>query len=1382
MDDDWEELFSEKHNRRYWKNKKTSEKTWKDPKSQNLPTVAAENSSNADNLKLDISGSVPAGTDNEEWEMLYNEKHKRNYWKNKKSGEKSWNPPPQKAVEHVAQDSTSDWVEDFNEKHKRKYWKNIKTGEKSWNPPPNLGTADAKPVDTVSDSHEATSDDWIEGYSEKHKRKYWKNKTTGKSQWTNPNGTTPGTLSKTGSFTSLSLAQESHTPATEWEELYSEKHKRKYWKNKATGKMSWTKPTEATATADEQSTVAAPIAPVSEAKQSAAEGNESEWTELYSQQNKRKYWKNKATGKTQWTPPPPSAVAKPQEHINHQPAPPPPVVEKKKSLVFRSVVRLPTNPAGLYFIELLGPIDSTSLTLYEIINENHFLSNCESFVLSEASITSMESVTEFRRLDLSSSSSLFSNVICNKEIGSLELILQSSSVSSSSSHHSKQPLSIITDHSTEESKSSSSSSSSSSSTEGGEESIILYFHSAVLAQQLSHLLFMCPSVSASQSEHEDHTSEHRLLMNSFASDLFVSASYLVNIPQQYLELEMILAKHNRSFYEKVFLSDDHNKGKEEEKQGEGNILSDKENNMLVPSIRYINPNLSSSTGEKSLETVESDFFPLSGMIVLKVQLNISSLLPDGSNTGNSSATPQLKSGAWMPCWITIDYSNKSISFYERGPKQPPSFRINCFSSTLRVNDLTDIEEELTIGIIDGVLSDLSSSSSSSSDLLNILFLFRNVEDLWRWSMSFSSICSIIQWKNNDFLTSHKLPKYHTFSSSPSDNLLLQSILNDGNVLSGLENAIIDRDIIRNGIRHISLPGYQLLSHYRFYSSSSTSSSSAATAAVGGQAQGRIIIIGNKIDQHHQHHSSCNRINDGSLLLSINGLSAVQLPSNTVLKFISDLPKDILIDIAYLKFPAKSDFFINLLEIDNHGIVPVFPSHHHHQQQSPHSSPFQRSSSYDHHDQQQQQQQQQQLSPNVRTTNTAVPTGIAGRKLDSEAANSLNRVLERKKSWQQSSNALSINEKLATSDYKEVALSSPYGSSSHLPLSPHQQQEQEQLVQVSSSLKRKKVSLNEFNLTNFSDLSWSRYRLTLSAGRLTFSSLSSENETEIPYSILLNACQLKVMIHHNKGNNIPLMNNLSELCLEISDYRYHLLLNCSSFRLFRSLLRSLLLVMKLSGSLPIDLPYVYSQGEKSKVIRSRFLKLEQGGRGGKQDVVSGRKKIDQAREEEDHLENNENDLHLESLKKTYQKYSGSGLLQQAMLLSNLSLGENDDEEEDDDDSSLEEGNRQHHHEGRKNKGKGSVIASIRSSIIDDYQNEEYRSRSLLQAAENLEDILSSLELPLVFPTPNVIDSHLQELRNMNRTNHQLIAELMTLQVSFLPFFGFLVVFLIFLLFF
>ena len=32
----------------------------------------------------------------------------------------------------------------------------------------------------------AAADEWIEAYSEKHKRKYWKNKVTGKTSWTAP--------------------------------------------------------------------------------------------------------------------------------------------------------------------------------------------------------------------------------------------------------------------------------------------------------------------------------------------------------------------------------------------------------------------------------------------------------------------------------------------------------------------------------------------------------------------------------------------------------------------------------------------------------------------------------------------------------------------------------------------------------------------------------------------------------------------------------------------------------------------------------------------------------------------------------------------------------------------------------------------------------------------------------------------------------------------------------------------------------------------------------------------------------------------------------------------------------------------------------------------
>jgi hypothetical protein len=84
-------------------------------------------------------------------------------------------------------DGSSDWEEKYSEVHKRAYWSNKKTGERTWTKPV-AGGAAASPRLVAAGGAAATggSSDWAEKYSDEHKRAYWSNKKTGERTWTKP--------------------------------------------------------------------------------------------------------------------------------------------------------------------------------------------------------------------------------------------------------------------------------------------------------------------------------------------------------------------------------------------------------------------------------------------------------------------------------------------------------------------------------------------------------------------------------------------------------------------------------------------------------------------------------------------------------------------------------------------------------------------------------------------------------------------------------------------------------------------------------------------------------------------------------------------------------------------------------------------------------------------------------------------------------------------------------------------------------------------------------------------------------------------------------------------------------------------------------------------
>jgi hypothetical protein len=154
------------------------------------------------------SAAVPSEA---EWEEKYSDEHKRPYWSNTMTGERTWTKPvaggaaaaspPRAEVASprlaaavangdvgATPDGSSDWEEKYSEEHKRAYWSNKKTGERTWTKPVAGGAAAASPRLVAAGGAAATdgSSDWEEKYSEVHKRAYWSNKKTGESTWTKP--------------------------------------------------------------------------------------------------------------------------------------------------------------------------------------------------------------------------------------------------------------------------------------------------------------------------------------------------------------------------------------------------------------------------------------------------------------------------------------------------------------------------------------------------------------------------------------------------------------------------------------------------------------------------------------------------------------------------------------------------------------------------------------------------------------------------------------------------------------------------------------------------------------------------------------------------------------------------------------------------------------------------------------------------------------------------------------------------------------------------------------------------------------------------------------------------------------------------------------------
>ena len=111
---------------------------------------------------------------------------------NQKYSQSSFQPPTSVV-------DPSEWIEKYSERKQRPYWKNLTTHQSTWNnpfatyPPPRITPRITLGNDVHSISL-ATSDEWSKKYSPKVGKYYWKNSTSGKCTWKDP-ALPAGTLS-----------------------------------------------------------------------------------------------------------------------------------------------------------------------------------------------------------------------------------------------------------------------------------------------------------------------------------------------------------------------------------------------------------------------------------------------------------------------------------------------------------------------------------------------------------------------------------------------------------------------------------------------------------------------------------------------------------------------------------------------------------------------------------------------------------------------------------------------------------------------------------------------------------------------------------------------------------------------------------------------------------------------------------------------------------------------------------------------------------------------------------------------------------------------------------------------------------------------------------
>ncbi len=286
LPDGWEERYSEKKQKIFYKHVKTGETSW------SLPEATAESTksdtSNKDKRSSDVENvsEIVVSKDREKNAIDSKSIKTTDEYTAKKSSKSSL------LAENKEQYTHSEKSTDDKESKRRKDKHSVGEKEKSKvkSDKPSEKSKDNEEKKTEKDKSESAklvSSDWVEKYSEKKGKPYWKNSKTGESTWTNPfpvvseamtnkgnsnekshktgnnakaekhdvkrknihqdndsvDDSREGSDVESGSGVDSDGSEQSVDPI--WEEKFSVKKNKPYWKNTTTGESTWEKPAPA---------------------------------------------------------------------------------------------------------------------------------------------------------------------------------------------------------------------------------------------------------------------------------------------------------------------------------------------------------------------------------------------------------------------------------------------------------------------------------------------------------------------------------------------------------------------------------------------------------------------------------------------------------------------------------------------------------------------------------------------------------------------------------------------------------------------------------------------------------------------------------------------------------------------------------------------------------------------------------------------------------------------------------------------------------------------------------------------------------------------------------------------------------------------------------
>ena len=550
----------------------------------------------------------------------------------------------------------------------------------------------------------------------------------------------------------------------------------------------------------------------------------------------------------------------------------------------------------------------------------------------------------------------------------------------------------------------------------------------------------------------------------------------------------------------------------------------------------------SKGGATTAPIVDADaVLPVSGLLLFKVLLvqEIPSSDADVDmdvktlRTLADSNSSQMK--GWMSCWVRIDCHLKTVTFYDQGPGSAPSLSISCVHAALHVPDLTDPALGCELNLYNCSVRNTPNGASMS-----IAVKLPSALELFRWVMTLSPMVDTVTYCSGgvvhsatqtiDYLqTAAEQAQQRVPVAIGSQTDFSSTTPNMMEICLAAIEALAERKMCSSYIRHVQLNGSQIKSA-RFL-----------------QMNQRIVLL---------MKGNCSSLTEGSVLLSVNGLSTVSTAASTILKFIADFPRQMIGELTLWKFP-RMEFQVDIVRLAE----PIAEVH---------SSAAEKA---------------------IKETEEMLAsfdsiTASSNKPLDPKSMISKvmiqkrNSILKFNSGIDVSSDGGSLPTIISNLQKEIYALE---GNT----VKTDSQASTGGSVNVEASVAATAAAMNNKTLPEFlrtppAEVHWLHCRVMIASGNVSMLT-TGEDGRDVPLCRLqLSSCEIKLVYP-------SLATGISNLCIDMKDSKSHIVIKCPTLSVFIDLSECLLITMNMLGSCTVDLAHLYDQSVTWKNIQERSVR-------------------------------------------------------------------------------------------------------------------------------------------------------------------------------------------------